>query len=124
MSDVRLCMSEDVPRLWHEVLEVPSTVTADELALYFKSGILPEGALATTYEEFEARGRLADCDCQLIQCVCAEARQHVEGCYYRKSITCAIPIECDEHGHSICLSCYPCTCSDVARNISMGIPTL
>jgi hypothetical protein len=61
-------------------------------------------------EEWMARGRVADCDCQLISCVCAEARTHEPKCRHRVALTCAVAIVC-EHGSDVCPQCDPCTCS-------------
>lgn len=63
------------------------------------------------YEEFLKESRVADCDCQLIQCVCLDARKHKKDCRYRISLTCAVPIACKEHGLDVCQTCDPCTCS-------------
>ena len=60
---------------------------------------------------FLARGRVVDCDCQLLQCVCAEARRHAKECRYRFAMTCAVPIACDPHGRDVCPTCDACTCS-------------
>jgi hypothetical protein len=59
---------------------------------------------------FMARGRASDCDCQLITCVCTEARAHDKTCRHRVALTCAVPIVC-EHGYDTCPECDPCTCS-------------
>lgn len=61
-------------------------------------------------KEWMARGRVADCDCQLLQCVCTEARKHKPDCRFRIALTCAIPIECEEHKFDVCPTCDPCTC--------------
>jgi len=61
-------------------------------------------------EEFMARGRVADCDCGLISCVCEEARKHKPECRFRKALTCAVGISCDEHGYDVCPKCDPCDC--------------
>jgi hypothetical protein len=60
-------------------------------------------------EEWMAEGRVTDCDCQLISCVCVEKRKHKEGCQYRLAISCAIPIVCG-HGFDVCPTCDPCSC--------------
>lgn len=79
----------------------------------FVVGVREDGALAVEtaeFKEFAARGRVPDCDCELIQCVCAEARQHKKYCRFRRSMTCAIPIDCDDHHFDVCPVCDPCTC--------------
>jgi hypothetical protein len=101
---------EESPRKWPDVLLVPSTVTADQLAEFVKTGTMPPGATTMDYEEFTAIGRVADCDCGLITCVCEEARSHKKECRYRLAMTCAIPISCDAHGYDVCPTCDPCTC--------------
>jgi len=63
-----------------------------------------------TYAEFSARGRVGDCNCSLIQCVCEEARSHGEGCPFRRALTCAVGIDCEKHGFDVCPECDPCTC--------------
>jgi len=64
-------------------------------------------------KEFMARGRPADCDCELISCVCTEARQHKLACRYRKALTCAVAIDCEPHGFDVCPECDPCTCKEL-----------
>lgn len=64
-------------------------------------------------KEYMARGRVADCDCQLIQCVCAEARKHKIGCQRRLAMTCPVPISCDAHGLEVCQECDPCSCEEI-----------
>jgi hypothetical protein len=49
------------------------------------------------------------CTCGHICCVCDILRDHKEGCQYRRSVTCAVPIEC-EHGRDVCPICDECTC--------------
>jgi hypothetical protein len=61
-------------------------------------------------KEYLARGRVPDCDCQMIQCVCVEARQHDRECRWRKAITAPVGFEC-EHGLEECRECDPCTCT-------------
>ena len=65
-------------------------------------------------EQFMARDRVEDCDCELISCVCVEARVHRENCPYRGAMTCAVPIECD-HGYDVCPKCDPCTCKELSE---------
>lgn len=64
-------------------------------------------------EAYMARGRVPDCTCELIQCVCAEARKHEKGCRFRQAMTCAVAITCD-HGVDVCPECDPCTCAGVS----------
>ncbi len=95
----------------HAVLLVtPGTSPEAIHAFVFEDGPLPDGARVMSFEEYEAQGRGADCDCKLIQCVCLEKRLHLEGCQQRLALTCAIPISCDAHGLDICSTCDPCTC--------------
>ena len=79
---------------------------------YVETGVVPDGANITLedFKTWTARGRLEDCDCGLLQCACAEARQHKKECVYRLALTCAIPIECEEHKRDVCPICDLCTC--------------
>jgi hypothetical protein len=72
-----------------------------------------------TLEEYMAMGRVADCDCQLIKCVCTEARKHDKRCIYRIAMTCAIPIACEDHGQDVCPVCDPCICLMLANGITV-----
>jgi hypothetical protein len=76
--------------------------------------------LDVTLEEYMAIGRVPDCDCQLIRCVCTDARKHVVGCIYRLALTCAIPIPCESHGEDVCPVCDLCTCLLVANGIKLS----
>jgi hypothetical protein len=60
-----------------------------------------------------ARGRAADCDCQLLQCVCVEARQHKTECHWRKVLLAPIGFPCEPHGLEECPTCDACTCKDL-----------
>lgn len=62
------------------------------------------------FDTFSARGRVEDCDCEFITCVCTEARKHKTDCFLRLAMTCPIPIECGKHGVDVCPTCDPCTC--------------
>jgi hypothetical protein len=91
-------------KTFEELLEEVSPIRA---ALY------ESGADGVTFEDeaaFMARGRASDCDCQLITCVCTEARAHDKTCRHRVALTCAVSIVC-EHGYDVCPECDPCTCS-------------
>lgn len=48
-------------------------------------------------------------ECKHLACVCDIIAKHSEDCKFRKSSTCAIPIEC-QHGFDVCPECDPCTC--------------
>jgi hypothetical protein len=71
------------------------------------------GVEYTSFEEFTARGRVADCDCDLIVCACIEIRQHKEGCRYRLALSCPVEITCEAHGRDVCPTCDACTCGTV-----------
>jgi hypothetical protein len=73
-------------------------------------GQLPEGSVGMTFKEYSAIGRVADCDCGLIECVCKEARQHSKDCAYRFAMTCAVTFPCKDHGLDACIICDHCTC--------------
>lgn len=60
-------------------------------------------------EEYLARGRVADCDCQMLQCVCVEARKHKPECRWRTAILAPVGFAC-EHGFEECPTCDACTC--------------
>lgn len=96
-----------------EVLVVPENTTPEQLANYIFTGEPPEKSVGMTLEEFERIGRVEDCDCGLIQCVCQEARKHKKDCPLRFSMTCAIPFPCDEHGMDVCPICTPCNCHPI-----------
>lgn len=103
-------MSKPDPHMYSEVLVVTEKTSPEAIAAYlFDGGPMPEGAYEETFEEYSARGRVHDCDCQLIQCVCLVKRQHQEDCRFRVSLTCAVPIEC-EHGVDVCPHCDKCDC--------------
>lgn len=94
-----------------EVVVVPPDVDPGALGAYLRGdGPMPMGAHGETYEEFSSRGRVEDCDCELIQCVCAQARLHGKDCRFRRALTCAVPIDCEEHGIEVCPTCDPCDC--------------
>ena len=94
-----------------EVLIIPESTTPEQLANCIVGGAVPPGSRGMTLEEFKRIGRVEDCDCGLLQCVCAQARQHKDGCPLKLSMTCAIPIECAEHERDVCPICTPCTCN-------------
>lgn len=95
-----------------KVVIVPADVDPGALAEFmFNNGPAPQGTRVESAREFMARGRVEDCDCEMIQCVCVLARQHDKDCKFRRALTCAIGIECEEHGRDVCPVCDPCTCS-------------
>lgn len=59
------------------------------------------------------------CTCGHIACVCHILRNHEPSCRFRKSTTCAVPIEC-EHGYDVCPICDPCTCEALICDRSKG----
>lgn len=61
-------------------------------------------------KEYFARGRVADCTCQMLECVCALTRLHLVSCRYRKALIRPIAISCEEHGVDVCPVCDSCTC--------------
>jgi len=80
------------------------------VATYVKTGVVPPNAHIENLTTFMQRGRVADCDCRMIECVCAMARQHKSKCAFRKALTCAVGIACDDHDREVCPICDPCTC--------------
>lgn len=95
-----------------EVLIVTPETSLDQLMACVTGGPLPDGSIGMSFDEYQKIGRIDDCDCKLIQCVCLEARQHKIDCPYRKALTCAIPFECEKHGLDVCVECDRCTCND------------
>lgn len=96
----------------NEVLCIPESTSAEELALYMKGETpMPPGAHWMSFADFTAIGRVSNCDCNLIQCTCLAARQHKLECRYRFAMTCAIPISCTPHGLYVCTTCDPCSCN-------------
>jgi hypothetical protein len=99
---VAILIREDMltdPEALAHVRDVKEKLEAMGLTVFFESE-----------KAYMARGRVLDCDCALIQCVCTEARKHKAGCQRRLAMTCAIPISCDAHGRDICEECDPCSC--------------
>jgi len=64
-------------------------------------------------KEWVARGRVPDCDCQMLQCRCQEARQHKPECRWRKALLAPIGFECEPHGLEECPTCDACSCKDI-----------
>jgi len=86
------------------------TRAVEELATYIESGKLGETMNLQPLEEFLAAGRIEGCTCGMLSCICALVLAHPdESCKFRKSVTCAVGIEC-EHGFDVCPKCDPCTC--------------
>lgn len=92
------------------VLIVAETTSVEAVGAYFTTGVLPDGAQLVDMETYLARGRAKDCDCDMIECVCAFARGHEKLCRFRVALTCAIGFSCKEHGFDVCPVCDPCTC--------------
>ena len=100
-------LKDDLP----EVLVISANTDPQVLGEFLMGhGPAPQGSHEESYEEFAARGRAEDCDCELIECVCTLARAHHRSCKFRRALTCAIPISCDDHGFDVCPTCDPCTC--------------
>lgn len=59
---------------------------------------------------------LAECDCQMIECVCEVKHWHHKNCLYARAVCCAVPIECELHGFDVCPTCDPCTCEKEEAN--------
>ena len=94
-----------------EVTVVPEDVSVTALGDYIEGrGPMPEGAYGTTFEQFSAQGRVDDCDCQLVPCVCSQARQHGKNCPLRQALTCGFAFNCERHGLEVCAQCDACTC--------------
>lgn len=80
---------------------------------YAQKGVVLPNAHVEDPKTFMQCGRVPDCDCRLIECVCLVARQHKAKCQFRKALTCAVAIACD-HGRDVCPICDACTCKPVA----------
>ncbi len=79
-----------------------------DVSVYLRAGSRPgiEGMNVTV-------GKITACSiCGHFACVCKILADHKEGCPYRRSATCSVPIECD-HGYDVCPECDPCTCEAV-----------
>lgn len=76
--------------------------------------ITPDGDIKEEldFKTFLARGRVADCTCDMISCVCNEIKGHKKECHFRLAQTCPFEILC-EHGLDCCLECDKCTCADL-----------
>lgn len=61
------------------------------------------------FKAFCDRGRVLDCTCGMIECVCTEARKHKDGCRTKIALLCPIGFEC-KHGFDVCPECDLCTC--------------
>jgi hypothetical protein len=79
---------ESSNQVWDKILIVQPDVSPEALQAYVETGALPDGAYEEDIHAWMARGRVPDCDCELMQCVCAEARGHAKSCAYRLSISC------------------------------------
>ena len=93
-----------------KVVHIPASSAVEAIGALVFEDRLAEGVVVEDFETFAARGRVADCTCDLIQCVCSTARQHQETCRFRKALTCAIGIPCEAHDREVCLECDPCDC--------------
>jgi hypothetical protein len=91
------------------VLRVTPDNAVDAVTAMLDGKPLPAGAHEEDYDTFVARGRIENCTCHQISCVCAQVAGHNEGCRFRTAVLCPIPIDC-EHGYDVCPQCDPCTC--------------
>jgi len=82
---------------------------AAQLAAHLQGGPLPPGYIYKPLEEIYAEGRIDDCTCGLISCVCKVVRVHKQDCRFRISLVCPVGIAC-EHGSELCPICDACTC--------------
>lgn len=82
-----------------EILIIPPDVDVAALgAFILEGGPMPEGCHREPFAEWTARGRLPDCDCDLLQCACDVIRPHQPDCSFRLSITSPVdvgPMDCD-----------------------------
>jgi hypothetical protein len=93
-----------------KVLHVPETVSPEALMAYVETGALPEGSVEEPIEDFMARGRVKDCDCDMIECVCLQIRQHKKRCPYCVALICPVEVLCRKHKLEVCPECDACTC--------------
>jgi hypothetical protein len=101
-------MNEEQP---DNILLVPPDVDLQQLKDYAEgNGPVPDRSYLEPFAVWTTRGRVSDCDCQLLQCACAQARLHAKRCRFRIALTCAIPIACEAHGRDVCPHCDVCDC--------------
>ncbi len=93
-----------------KVLHVPETVSPEALMAYVETGALPEGSVEEPIEDFMARGRVEDCDCDMIECVCTLVRPHKKRCRYRIALICPVEVLCAAHKLEVCPECDACDC--------------
>lgn len=90
------------------------------LEAFSKTGEIQPGMKRVTPEEYEKHhsGRVKDCFCKQIQCVCEMVRNHQETCKFRRAVLCSIPIACEEHDRDVCPACDACDCRDAGEVVS------
>jgi hypothetical protein len=80
-----------------DILIVPSDVDVAEMGEFLLGrGPLPERCYVEPIAVWMARGRVSDCDCDLLQCECEQIRSHSKGCAFRLSITSVVDVGCME----------------------------
>lgn len=94
----------------NHVLCVPKDVDVAALGAFIEGkGPIPEACYWEDEETHFARGRVENCTCEMLYCVCAQVVDHLEYCHFRKAMLCPIGFVC-EHGVEVCSQCDPCTC--------------
>lgn len=81
------------------ILIIPPDVDVYALGEHVMHGEpIPPRCHYESLKEWMARGRVDDCDCGLMQCVCISIRPHTPECAFRLSLTSVIDVgilECD-----------------------------
>jgi hypothetical protein len=80
-----------------------------DIVAYVFSGVVNPTAIEEPLADWMARGRVPNCTCECLQCVCEAVKGHTKECRFRIAMTCAIPIKC-EHREEVCMTCDACTC--------------
>jgi len=99
--------------LTKEHLNNPEELLLIQNALKKAADACGMGVAIEDEETFLARGRVKDCDCQMLQCVCTEVRQHKPECRWRMALLAPIGFACEPHDREECPVCDACTCSPV-----------
>ncbi len=98
----------------NEVLMVRADNAVEAIAAYMEGRPLPEGAYLEDFEVYAARGRVPNCTCGLIECLCTQIAGHTDHCRFKVSALSPVCFPC-EHDLDVCATCTPCTCGFTAE---------